>query len=57
MPGDKMRMALELSDGTVAAAGDSGIAYIKDKKIISVTNAADGLSNPRILCMLENKNV
>ena len=56
MPGDKMRMALELSDGTVAAAGDSGIAYIKDKKIISVTNAADGLSNPRILCMLEKQD-
>lgn len=56
MPSDKTRMAMELSDGTVAAAGDSGIAYIKDGSVTAVTDGSRGLSNPKILCMLEKSD-
>ncbi len=53
MPGNKTRMALELSDGTVVSAGDSGIAYIKNGEITNVLNSSNGLTNPKVLCMLE----
>lgn len=56
MPCDKTRMVLELSDGTVASAGDSGIAYIKDGRITGVTDVSNGLLNPKILCMLEKQD-
>lgn len=53
LPGNKLRMVTELDDGTIVSAGDSGIAYIENGKITDVITYADGLDNPRVLCLLE----
>lgn len=54
--GDKFRMALELKDGTVALAGDAGITFVKKGRVKAVIGAGNGLSNPRVLCMLERED-
>ncbi|MDD6269876.1 MAG: two-component regulator propeller domain-containing protein, partial [Oscillospiraceae bacterium] len=54
--GDKFRCAIETSDGIIAAAGDYGISYIKNGKIIKTVTSDDGLSNPKVLCLFEREN-
>lgn len=51
--GDKFRMTLELDDGTIVAAGDAGITFIRDGKIVHTIGSAQGLKNPRTLCLLQ----
>lgn len=51
--GDKFRNVIELSDGTIAAAGDSGITVIKDGVISDTIGSEDGLTNPKVLALLE----
>lgn len=51
--GDWFRSALELSDGTVALSGDSGITLVKDGVVTGSVGSEDGLENPKVLCMLE----
>lgn len=51
--GDKFRSVLELQDGTIAAAGDMGISFLKDGKVVHTIGQADGLMNPKVLCLLE----
>lgn len=53
LPGNKLRMVVELADGTMVSAGDSGIAYIENGKVTDVIGYADGLNNPKVLCLLE----
>ncbi len=53
LPGNKLRMVLELQDGTIVSAGDSGIAYIENGKVTDVIGYTDGLNNPKVLCLLE----
>lgn len=52
--GHNMRVAIELSDGTIAAGGNDGIVFIKDKKIISRITEKEGLENSIILTLSEN---
>lgn len=51
--GNKHRTCLELSDGTMAVAGDLGITFIKNKKIVKTIGSGDGLTNTKILTMTE----
>lgn len=51
--GDRARVVLELSDKTVVAAGDSGITFIKDHKIVKTLSYGEGLINTMILSLLE----
>lgn len=55
MPGDKFRCVLELSDGTMCIGGDTGIAFISMGKVQRTITAAEGLRNPKILCLCEPK--
>lgn len=52
LPGNKLRMVIELEDGTIVSAGDSGIAYIENGKVTGVIGCTDGLDNPKVLCLL-----
>ena len=54
--GDKFRTALELKDGTIALAGDLGISFIQNGKISGNIGASAGLPNPKVLCMLQQKD-
>lgn len=54
--GDKFRMALELSDGTVALAGDLGISFVQNGTVSENIGVMNGLSNPKILCMFQQED-
>lgn len=54
--GDKFRTAMELTDGTIALAGDIGISFVKNEKITGTIGTENGLANPKVLCMLEQKD-
>ena len=51
--GNRARIITELSDGTILAAGDTGISYIKDHKITSTIRNDDGPINSMILTLTE----
>ncbi|MBO4901328.1 MAG: HD domain-containing protein [Lachnospiraceae bacterium] len=54
--GNRARIVMELSDGTIIAAGDTGISYIKDHEITRTISNEDGLINSMILTMTERKD-
>ena len=51
--GNRARIITELSDGTILAAGDTGISYIKDHKITHTIRNDDGPINSMILTLTE----
>ena len=51
--GNRARVVTGLSDGTILAAGDTGISYIQDHKIIRTIRNQDGLVNSMILTLTE----
>ena len=51
--GNRARTITELSDGTLAAAGDTGMSIIGEKGIIKTISYGDSLSNAMILSLLE----
>lgn len=51
--GDKFRSVIEARDGTIIAAGDHGITFIKDGKVTRTFSSADGLTNPKVLSLFE----
>ncbi len=51
--GNRARIVTELSDGTILAAGDTGISYIRDHKIVRTIRNEDGLINSMILTLTE----
>lgn len=53
---NRFRSTLELSDGTIAAAENTGIDFIKNGKVVGTIAANDGLSNPQILSMIEKSD-
>ena len=53
---ERFRMAIEMSDGTIAAASMSGIYYIRDEQIVDTFTEEDGLRVPQILCLLETED-
>ncbi len=54
--GNRARIVTGLSDGTILAAGDTGISYIKDHKIIRTISNEDGLINSMILTVTERSD-
>jgi energy-coupling factor transport system substrate-specific component len=52
-PGDQLRSVIETADGTIVAAGDSGVMYIRDGEITGTVTSENGMRNPRVLCLLE----
>jgi energy-coupling factor transport system substrate-specific component len=51
--GDRARAVIELSDGTIVAAGDNGITFIEDGKVTQTFTYGTGLSNAMILSLME----
>ena len=51
--GNRARIVTGLSDGTILAAGDTGISYIQDHKIRRTIRNEDGLINSMILTVTE----
>lgn len=51
--GNRARVAVELSDGTIMACGDTGISFIRDHQITGTIGYADGLINSMILTATE----
>ncbi len=54
--GNRARIVTGLSDGTILAAGDTGISFIKDHKVISTIHNNDGLINSMILTVTERSD-
>ena len=51
--GDQARLAIQLKDGTVLAAGNTGISYIRDHRIQKTIRYENGLINSMILTLTE----
>jgi energy-coupling factor transport system substrate-specific component len=51
--GDRARVVTGLSDGTILAAGDAGISYIREHKVINTIGNKAGLINSMILTLTE----
>ncbi len=51
--GNRARIVTGLSDGTILAAGDTGISYIRDHQIQRTIRNEDGLINSMILTITE----
>ena len=54
--GNRSRMVRLLSDGTVFAAGDTGISFIRDHQVQRTIRSEDGLINSMILTMTERSD-
>ncbi|MBP5331376.1 MAG: HD domain protein, partial [Lachnospiraceae bacterium] len=54
--GSRARIVTGLSDGTIIAAGDTGISFIKDHKIERTIKNEDGLINSMILTVTERSD-
>ena len=54
--GNRARLVTGLSDGTILAAGDTGISYIRDHKIERTIRNGDGLINSMILTVTEQSD-
>ena len=54
--GNRARIVSGLSDGTIIAAGDTGISYIKDHKVTKTIKNEDGLINSMILTVTERSD-
>ena len=56
LPSERIRVAIELSDGNMAIACSGGVAIIQDDEIIKVYDETNGLSNPEALTICEGFN-
>ena len=54
--GNRARVVTCLSDGTILAAGDTGISYIRDHEIQRTIRNEDGLINSMILTLTERSD-
>ena len=54
--GNRARLVTGLSDGTILAAGDTGISFIRDHKITNTIRNENGLINSMILTVTEMKD-
>jgi energy-coupling factor transport system substrate-specific component len=54
--GNRARIVTELSDGTILAAGDTGISFIRDHQIQRTIRNEDGLINSMILTITERSD-
>ncbi len=54
--GGRFRQCLELKDGTILAASNTGLNYIKDDKVVYTLGADNGLIAPQFLTMVETED-
>ena len=54
--GSRARMVSQMSDGTILAAGDTGISFIKNHKVLQTIKNEDGLINSMILSITERRD-
>ncbi len=54
--GNRARVVTQLSDGTILAAGDTGIIYIRDHKIVNRILYSSGMIHSMILTLTELDN-
>lgn len=54
--GEKFRSVIETKDGVIAAAGDSGITFIKDGAVCGTVGTAEGLGNPVVISLCERED-
>ena len=54
--GNRARIVTGLSDGTILAAGDTGISYIRDHRVSRTIRNEDGLINSMILTLTERSD-
>ena len=54
--GSRSRIVTGLSDGTILAAGDTGVSYIKDHEVVRTIKNEDGLINSMILTITERSD-
>ena len=54
--GNRARLVTGLSDGTILAAGDTGISFIKNHNVTRTIRNEDGLINSMILTVIEQKD-
>lgn len=54
--GDKFRSVIQMKDGTIVVAGDSGLTFIRQGKVCDTIGISDGLSNPKVLTLHERED-
>lgn len=54
--GDRFRTCVELCDGTIAAAGDLGLTFIKNGSVTGTVGHESGLHNPKVLSLEERQD-
>ena len=54
--GNRARVVTGLSDGTIIAAGDTGISFIRDHEVTRTIKNSDGLINSMILTITERSD-
>ncbi len=54
MPHEQVRMAMQLSDGSIAVATNGGVAILRDGQVVDVFDQDDGIHNQWILCLEES---
>ena len=54
--GNRSRIVTGISDGTILAAGDTGISFIKNHKVVQTVKNEDGLINSMILTLTERSD-
>lgn len=54
--GGRFRYSMELSDGRIVAASNTGLNYIAEGKVVKTLGTDDGLWTPQILSMVEDKD-
>ena len=52
--GDRFRTIIERKDGSIIAAGDSGLSFLDGDTITRTIGNAEGLYNSKLLCAVEN---
>ncbi len=51
--GNKFRTIIQLKDGSMLAAGDSGLTFIRDGAVSGTVGYDEGMANTKVLCVLE----
>ena len=56
MLGGRCRLVTELSNGTIVAASNMGLSFIKDGVVVNTLGEEDGLNNQYILTLIERED-
>ncbi len=54
--GGRFRLTVELHDGTIVAASNLGLTYLRDGEVIRTVGRYDGMETPQILTLVEDSD-